>query len=61
MKKVMAKVTTRLGAKTAMKLIGAGVFSGVTSGPTLGLSNLITAGFVLSDIYAIYDILTEEE
>tara|TARA_X000001382_G_scaffold129584_1_gene121974 strand:+ start:8 stop:1606 length:1599 start_codon:yes stop_codon:yes gene_type:complete len=60
-KNVMAKITTRLGAKTAMKLMASGIFSGLTSGPTFGLSNLITAGFIASDVYAIYDILNEEE
>lgn len=60
-KNVMAKVTTRLGAKTAMKLMASGIFSGITSGPTFGLSNLITAGFIASDVFAIYDILNEEE
>ena len=57
MKNVMAKVTTRLGAKTAAKLIAAGIFSGTT----MGWGALVSAGFILSDIYAIYDILTEEE
>ena len=58
---ILKRVLEKGGAKLAAKVAAKGVLSGIVGTGTLGIGTLVTAGWVASDLYNLYDILKDIE